>query len=311
MIIRFSSLGDILLTTPLIRTLKKQNPDIQIDFLIKQKYEAAIKFNSNLNKIFLWEESGTLIPLNEYALIIDLQNNLRSRKLLTNVNTEVVRFKKKSLQKFLLVKLKINLLKNENKIPSRYASSIPIKLDEHGLDFFLPAGFPVEGKNPKLIGISPGSRHFTKRYPTEYFIQLGKILLENGFEIALIGGKEDKFLCDKIAKEIPAAHNLCSDDDLFQTAAAIKKCSAVVCNDSGLMHLASALQVPLIAIFGSTVEEFGFFPYNCKNIIMENKHLNCRPCSHIGKNHCPKGHFNCMKEILPQAIYENIKTLLS
>lgn len=310
MIIRFSSLGDVLCTTPLLRALKNQNPDIEIDFLVKKRFEPAIKFNPFINKIFLWEEAANSVPRNDYGLIIDLQNNFRSRKYLANVKSRIDRFEKKSLQKFLLVNFKINLLKEAKQIPLRYASTISLDLDSEGLDFFFPQNVSLPEKDKKLIGFCPGSRHFTKRYPAEYFIQLGKILNDNGFEVALIGGNDDKIVCEKIAMEIGSPRNFCSEDNLFETAASIKKCSLIVCNDSGLMHLASALDVPIVAIFGSTVEAFGFFPYNCRSIVMENKNLNCRPCSHIGKDRCPKNHFNCMKEISPRSVYENIVSLI-
>lgn len=298
-----------MLATPLVRKLKAINPEAQIDFLVKEKYEAAVKHNPNIKNVFLFEKNSAEVLANKYNTVIDLQNNLRSGKFYSVSEGSVAKFKKKSVRKFLLVNFKLNFMKAKEKIPVRYAASIPIELDEEGLEFFFPPNFNLPEKQKKLVGFCPGSRHFTKRYPPDYFIELGELLNKNGFEVALIGGKEDKVLCEAIQLKLSFAKSFISNDNLFETAAAISRCSLVVCNDSGLMHLASALNTPLVAIYGSTVEEFGFFPYNCRSIIMENRNLNCRPCSHIGKDRCPKNHFKCMQEILPQKVFENILKL--
>lgn len=295
-----------MLATPLLRKLKTMNPEVQIDFLVKEKYEAAVKHNPNIKNVFLFEKNSAEVLANKYNAVIDLQNNLRSRKFYSVSNGSAAKFKKLSVRKFLLVNLKLNFMEAKVKIPVRYASSIPIELDKKGLEFFFPPNFNLPEKQKKLVGICPGSRHFTKRYPQNYFIKLGRLLYQNGFGVALIGGKEDKILCEAIQSKLSFAKIFISNDNLFETAASIAQCSLVVCNDSGLMHLASALNTPLVAIFGSTVEEFGFFPYNCRSIIMENRNLNCRPCSHIGKDRCPKNHFKCMNDIQPEMVFENI-----
>lgn len=166
------------------------------------------------------------------------------------------------------------------------------------------------GKN-NLIGFCPGARHYTKRWPKEYFIELGNKLTSAGFTIALFGGKIDKVLCAEISNKIAGSINLSNDDDILQIAADMKLCKAVVCNDSGLMHTGSAVGTKVIAIFGSTLKDFGFTPYNCKNLILENNSLTCRPCSHIGKNKCPKEHFNCMKLIFPEFVFEKMISLIT
>ncbi|MFN3695374.1 MAG: glycosyltransferase family 9 protein, partial [Ignavibacterium sp.] len=106
--------------------------------------------------------------------------------------------------------------------------------------------------------------------------------------------------------EIPEVINLCNEDDILQTAADMKVCAAVICNDSGLMHAASAVGTSVLTIFGSSVKEFGFVPYNCKSLILENNSLSCRPCSHIGRESCPEKHFLCMKEIKPELVYNEL-----
>ncbi|MBK7499382.1 MAG: glycosyltransferase family 9 protein [Ignavibacteriales bacterium] len=320
LIIRLSSLGDILLTTPFLRAIKTQFPHIKIDMLIREEYVDVIKLNPYIDKKFLFKKddknNNVLIEQlknNNYELVIDLQNNLRSKKVVSSLKTNNVKLDKRSFDKFLLVNFKVNKLKEASQIPVRYSNTIQkIKLDEKGLDLFTDksANAELSGKN-NLIGFCPGARHFTKRWPKEYFIELGNKLTQDGYMIVLFGGKIDKEICAELVDKIPDAINLSNNDELLQTAADMKLCKAVICNDSGLMHTASATGTKVIAIFGSTVKEFGFAPYNCSNLILENNSLTCRPCSHIGRSDCPKKHFDCMKSIKPEFVFEKLISFLT
>ncbi len=320
LIIRLSSLGDILLTTPFIRAIKTQFPHIRIDMLIREEYADVIKLNPYLDKKHLYKKDDKSYSIlieelrnNNYDLVIDLQNNFRSKKVVTSLKTKSVKFDKRSFDKFLLVNFKVNKLREAPQISIRYSNTIQnLKLDDKGLDLFTDksANTVLSGKN-NLIGFCPGARHFTKRWPKEYFVELGNKLTQNGYTIVLFGGKIDKDICAELVDKISGAINLSNNDELLQTAADMKLCKAIVCNDSGLMHTASATGTKVIAIFGSTVKEFGFAPYNCSNLILENNSLTCRPCSHIGRSNCPKKHFNCMKSIKPEFVFEKLKSLLT
>lgn len=319
LIIRLSSLGDILLTTPLIRAIKRENPAIQIDFLLRIEYRDLLIKNPNINELLLFSrndfENLNLVKSlrnKNYELIIDLQNNLRSRGITSKLSGKKLRFDKKSFQKILLVKSKVNLLKNSPSIPVRYANVIDgLELDDQGLDLFTDNEPSSEIKKlENVIGLCPGARHFTKRWPIEYFIQLSRFLIQNNFNVALFGGKIDKEFCKQIKGVVPEVINLQNDDNILQTAADMKLCKAIVCNDSGLMHAASAIGTKVLTIFGSSVKEFGFTPYNCKSLILENNSLSCRPCSHIGRESCPEEHFSCMKEIKPDFVFNEFLKLL-
>ncbi|MBZ0200441.1 MAG: lipopolysaccharide heptosyltransferase II [Ignavibacteriaceae bacterium] len=319
LIVRFSSLGDVLLTSPFIRSLKKQFPNLIIDFVVKESYKDILVNNPYINKLYtLPSQKDKLLQFaidlyeNNYDLIVDLQNNFRSSSLIKKLNGRKTVFNKRTILKFLLVKFKINMLKDEPQIPLRYAETIPgFKLDPGGLDLF---GNKMPNKkleaNNNLIGFCPGSRHFTKMWPKEYFIELGNILSKAGYRIVLFGGKSDKVICSELHSAITNSLSLCGDDDILQIAADMQMCKLVVCNDSGLMHAACAVKIPVIVFFGSTVKEFGFTPYKNKNLILENNSLSCRPCSHIGRASCPKGHFKCMLQLTPQLAYKNIVELL-
>lgn len=315
LIIRLSSLGDILLTTPLLRALKKINPQLEIDSLVRQEYKDVLSLNPNLHELFLFtrndiENLKLINRLREknYNLIIDLQNNFRSRGITSNLKGAKLRFDKKSFQKILLVKAKFNLLRNEPLIPERYAKVIDgLSLDNLGLELFTDKtpSADIQNKN-NLIGLCPGARHFTKRWPVEYYIQLGQYLIQNNFDVVLFGGRIDSEVCKKITKEAPEIINLQNDDNILQTAADMKLCKAIVCNDSGLMHTAAAVGLKVLTIFGSSVKEFGFAPYNAKSLLIENNSLSCRPCSHIGRENCPEKHFACMKEIKPEFVFNEL-----
>jgi len=315
LIIRLSSLGDVLLTTPVLRSLMKNYPDLTIDFLVKQNFEVAIRLNPNINSVIIYNDSPELttqLKENDYDVVIDLHNNFRTKKIVKQLGLPYYKFIKPNLEKFLLVHTKINLLKEKKPISVRYAEVIPdFNLDDEGLELFIPAGIhsELEGLN-NVVGFAPGAFHYTKRWPIEYYAELGKKLNEEGYTIAILGGESDKTICMDLQKMIPNSLDLSNNNDLFQTAAHIKNCKVLICNDSGLMHTASAIGTPVIAIFGSTVREFGFAPYGIKNIVVENSKLKCRPCTHIGKGKCQKGHFKCMKEITPDLLYEKFKKFL-
>lgn len=319
LIIRLSSLGDILLTTPVIRALKNKFPEAKIDFLLREEYPDTLKYNSYLNKTIILkrdhdsEELISALKSSNYELIIDLQNNGRSRGIVKRIGAKAVKYKKKNLLKFLLVKFNFQSNAKLLSVPERYANALPdLQLDEKGLDLFLPEGLKNNlDSEKKYIGLCPGSRHFTKKYPEEYFIELGKMILESGRKILLFGGSDDLEVNDRLHSKLTGSINLSNNNDLLQTANDMKFCEAIICNDSGLMHTATAVGVPVIAIFGSTVTDFGFAPYNNPNLILENKSLNCRPCSHIGRSSCPKHHFKCMKEIYPHLVFESLTKLLS
>lgn len=316
LIIRLSSLGDVLLTTPVIRALSKKYPNSQIDYVVKKQYSSSLRYNPLISSLYIYEKEKARsikdqIRKAKYNLIIDLQNNWRSCALTFELRTEIKRFKKPTLKKLLLVWTKINLLKEIKPIPMRYAETTNLQLDDKGLDLFIP-----ESINPKLepgkkyIGICPGAKHFTKRWPEEYFIELGIRLKSQNCTVVIFGGKDDLELCKSVSSKIESSINLCNNDDLLQTAIDMKQCKHIICNDSGLMHTATAVEVPITAIFGSTVREFGFIPFLSDDTILENNSLSCRPCSHIGRSSCPQKHFKCMKEISPNTVFDHVKSFL-
>jgi heptosyltransferase-2 len=309
-------MGDILLTTPLIRSIKKQNPDVKIDFVLKDEFLDLLKNNPHLSSIYRYskkyskkQEMITSLNTNNYDLVIDLQNNHRSNELTKKMNCQTFRFKKNNFNKFLLVHFKINRLKEERQIPVRYADVAGIELDNEGLEL-------ITDKNPdsiltlneKYIGLCPGAKHFTKRWPKENFIALGKKLESEGYKVILFGGLSELEITNEIANQLNSPINFCAES-ILQSAANMKVCKVIYTNDSGTMHIACAMNIPVIAFFGSTVREFGFYPYKAKSMELEIQNLSCRPCTHIGRKSCPKIHFKCMKEINPELAVNSLNML--
>ena len=313
LIIRLSSIGDILLTTPLIRSIKKQNPVAQIDFLVKEDFFLIVKNNPHLTEIYNYPKDTiekqkliSILKSNKYDIIIDLQNNLRSSEVTRQLRTKTFKFKKKTLKKFLLVKFKINFLKNSPLISIRYAKSANVELDDEGLELYTDEIADSRlTLNAKYIGLCPGAKHFTKRWPKEYFVELGNMLESSGYKVVLFGGPGEIGLSNELAEQLTDPINL-SNENILRTAANMKMCRVIYTNDSGTMHLASAMKIPVVAFFGSTVKEFGFFPYKVQNIVLEVNDLSCRPCSHIGRKSCPLTHFKCMRNIIPDTAFRSL-----
>lgn len=317
LIIRLSSLGDIILTTPVLRAIKRKYPDSFITYITKTQYADVLRYNPKIDELITLRRdyqflAGNQPDLKKYDIVLDLQNNLRSRKLLKGFTGKVFRFRKHSIAKLLAVYFKKKDKLPALSIPERYIAAFTgLTTDSEGCEFYFPEREkPGVQLNRKVIGICPGSRHFTKQWGLEYYAELARLLCDEGFEVRIVGGADDKEAGEYIKQLVPETQNYCGRDDLYMIAGALEQCRGVVCNDSGLMHLSSALKVPVVAIFGSTIRQFGFTPYNAKHIILENNSLSCRPCSHIGRDKCPKIHFRCMKEITPALVKQKLLELI-
>ncbi len=338
LVIRFSSLGDVILTSPFLKVLRQKFPEAQIDFCTKAAYSEILKYNPNVTNIIEADNNlsfGKLrilkksLEKNRYDLVIDLHNNLRTLylKIFLRLQSKVIVFKKYSFRKFLLVKFKINLLKDFPPIYTRYINTLKkiTVLNENDVKT-LPEIYTGGNSKDKLtailkenqitdtaniICIVPGSKHFTKTYPPEYYVELINLINKDNLKFILVGTTADKRLINEIKSKSPGNVFDFSDKlNLLELAELMKISRLVISGDTGPMHIAEALNVPLIAIMGSSVKEFGFYPASEKSIVIENAGLPCRPCSHIGKEKCPKGHFKCMLEIKPEMVYERINKSL-
>ncbi len=325
LILRFSSIGDVVLTTPVIRCIKKQLPNATIHYATKAAYSSIVESNPYIEKVLVLsdyiEEIIETAKIEKYDYIIDLHNNLRTlqlKKALKKVPSQTVN--KLNVQKWLLTNFKINRMPNLH-IVDRYMQTVKtlnVKNDGQGLDFFIPQNDVVKDNDiptshmAGYIGIVIGAAHATKQFPLN---KLKELCTTIKHPIILLGGKDD-YLNGKEIAELDSfkIYNACGKFNLNESADLIKRSKFVITNDTGLMHIAAAFKKPIISIWGNTVPSFGMTPYygnqNIKSAIIENKNLRCRPCSKIGYDVCPKTHFNCMQQISVQEIVDTTNSFL-
>lgn len=319
LVVRFSSIGDIVLTTPVVRCLNKQL-GATIHFLTKKSFVNVIEDNPYIDKIYSIEkhidEVKNELIQQQYDYVIDLHGNLRTLTLKHALKTKSFTFEKLNLQKWLLVNTKINRLPNIH-IVDRYLDTVKklnISNDGQGLDFFLRKEDQVDSSIfcEKFITIAIGAQHFTKQIPESLILEIIQQL--GNFQILLIGGPGDTAKGDRIvANSSSNVLNLCGKYNLKQSASIVSSSTCLITADTGMMHIAAALKVKIVSIWGSTVPAFGMYPYMDQNLysIIQNENLSCRPCSKIGFNSCPKKHFNCMKQLNATIVVNHLYKLLN
>jgi len=338
LIIRFSSIGDIVLTNPVSRFLRGQFPDARIDFLTMKKYADLVRWNPDLSNVILLEEEGGagLAPLRRkiretrYDLIVDLHNSLRSRYLRMFAGAKKVRVvNKQVVRRFLLVTFKKNLYRNPRPVTDRYCDTVR-RFGDPDTRVGFPVPEPVVGTatgllaaaklspEHRLVGFAPTAVHFTKRWPMEKFVKLGIALAgSERAKIVIVGGPMEADYCADIAQLINSgagahcAESFAGKLSLAESAVVAGLCPVFVTNDTGMMHIAAARGARVVALFGSSVKEFGFFPQGEGHAVMESRGLECRPCSHIGRSSCPKGHFRCMNDITVDSVATEARRILA
>ena len=302
LVIRFSSLGDIILSFTLLRKLRRKFPEATIDFATKPEFAEAVKLCGMTNEIILLN-SGVknlrqVIAVKKYDFIIDIHNNLKSIYVSFFNSHRIVRVKKDHFRKFLLVNGKMNLFSEIIPVYRKYLITARELLKEKDFDFETSELKFREIRVPekRYIVIAPSSKHFTKTYPVSKFITLINSLNET--EVVLVGSQSetDKSICSKIENECNGVINYCGQLELQELVYVIMRSDLVISNDSAIMHLAEALNKKVVAIFGSTVKEFGFYPQLKTTKVFEQNRLTCRPCTHIGLPECPVLSFACMEK---------------
>jgi ADP-heptose:LPS heptosyltransferase len=309
LILRFSSIGDIVLTTPVVRAIKQQVKNSEVHYCTKSNFKAILESNPNIDKVHCLGDSLNLLieelKKEKFDYIVDLHNNLRTRIIKFRLGVKSKSFDKLNFKKWLLVNFKINHLPDLH-IVDRYleaASDLGVKSDGKGLEYFIPdkdevnlSDLPLEFRNG-YVAFAIGAQLFTKRLPSEKIIELCRKI---SLPVLLMGGKEDALTGDEITKVLVSegrpVFNACGKFNLNQSASLVRQSKLVFSHDTGLMHIASAFGKEIYSIWGNTVPEFGMYPYNTKYHLLQNTKLNCRPCSKIGYESCPKGHFKCMQD---------------
>lgn len=316
--VRFSSIGDVVLTTPVVRATKEQVADAEIHYLTKSTFESIIAPNPNVSKVFTIEKSiEEVLPelkAEQYDWIIDLHNNIRTKGLKSKLRRPSKTFRKLNWEKWLLVNAKINKLPDVH-VVDRYFETVKhlgVQPDGKPGDFIIQPENEVQLLDWKLeskqyITIAIGAQHETKCLPAEKLIEL---IDQIKGPVVLVGGPTDVSKAEAIIsgtdKEIV---NTVGELNLQQSASLVKQSKHLITHDTGMMHIASCFEVPMSTVWGNTVPDFGMYPYQPSNktyTIHQVEGLKCRPCSKIGSETCPKKHFDCM---LKQDISYLIKSI--
>ena len=308
LILRFSSIGDIVLTTPVIRCLKKQYPNAEIHYFTKSKFSFLLESNPYVDKLWLLEGSlkevlGEL-KAEKFDYIIDLHTNIRTLRIKWLLGVPSFSFSKLNIQKFLLTTFKINKLPHMH-VVDRYMMTLKhfhVVNDDEGLDYFVPPQDEIGSAqlppthHKSYVAYAIGGQHFTKKLPAQRMIELCQKL---NYPIVLLGGKEDFEEGDVVRKTLgdQKIYNACGKYSFNQSAAILRQAIVVFTHDTGLMHVAAAFKKRTYSIWGNTVPAFGMYPYQTSFEKIENNHLDCRPCSKIGHKACPKKHFKCMNDL--------------
>jgi ADP-heptose:LPS heptosyltransferase len=322
LILRFSSIGDIVLTTPVVRCLKNQL-GAEIHYLTKAPFKTILSENPHIDKLITFEKSADevldILKNEKYDYVVDLHNNIRTLKLKGKLGVKSAAFPKLNMRKWLFVNTKWDVMPDIH-VVDRYfkaVESLGVQSDGLGLDYYIPESDQVD-----LYEILPtsfqsrywvytlGAQYKTKCLPEE---KINELLVLIDVPIVFLGGKEDANLGERLAEKFPLKSiNLAGKLNLNQSASVVQQSSGVVCHDTGLMHIASAFQKKMAVIWGNTTPKIGMYPYLPKSEVeyFEVKELHCRPCSKIGFQKCPKGHFKCMNNQDLEAIADFVNQMI-
>lgn len=301
LIIRLSSIGDIVLTTPVIRAISQQL-NAEVHFLTNPSFFPVLLDNPYVDILHSYDDKDSLKNI-EFEAVIDLHHNLKTYFIKRSLKGKHSSFSKLNIEKWLLTTFKINRLPKKH-IVDRYieaAAFLGIKNDDKGLDYFIAKDTQLQApftdlQSDKYIAVVIGGQHATKILPAPKVIE---VLSKISSPFVLVGGPEDKQRGQQIITALGKGINACGYLSLNQSALLVKNARLVISNDTGMMHIAAAFSKKIISVWGNTVPDFGMYPYlaNEYSAIVENKDLWCRPCSKIGYSKCPLGHFKCMNEI--------------
>jgi heptosyltransferase-2 len=320
LLVRFSSIGDIVLTTPVVRAIRARHPGARISYLVREDLADLVRHNPRIDQVITWPHRAPLRPLarqlrqQEWTHRIDLHGSIRTRMLRLLVGGQWRGYPKHRGRRSLLIATRRRWGGHLGPVVSRYALAareLDITLDDRPAEVFISVEAEQAasrfldshglGRTRRLLALVPGAAHFTKRWPVEHWEALVDRLAPNN-DLVILGGPAERDL--GVALALRAGHraaNAAGAFSLLGSAAVLRKSAAVVAGDTGLMHLASAVGTPVVAMYGPGVEEFGFFPWQAPAKVLQ-RDLYCRPCSAHGSARCPQHHHRCLRDIEPATV---------
>jgi heptosyltransferase-2 len=316
LLVRFSSIGDILLTTPLIRALRRRLPDAHLVYVTKRAMAPLVADNPHLSQVVALEPDEPLTRLVRHLRGLqpthglDLHGSLRSAALRALVRCRWSGYAKRKFARTFLIATKLDVYRDHVPVAERYfeaARSLDVRPDGGPPEFFLGAAarervdrwLAERGlSDAPLAALAPGAAHATKRWPIAHWQALAERLRSAGYRLVVTGGPEDRGAARQLA---PAAESAAGEFTLQETGACLARAKVVVSGDTGVMHMATGVGTPVVALFGPTVKAFGFLPYQARATVLV-QDLRCRPCSTMGTARCPLGHHRCLVDLLPDQV---------
>jgi heptosyltransferase-2 len=325
LVVRFSSIGDVLLTTPLLRALHRRHPEAALAFATKRDMAPLVADHPALDEVFALEPHE---PIGHFArrvrawqpdYALDLHGSLRSRALRALLSCRWSGYAKRRVRRALLVATKIDLYRDAPPVAERYfeaARRLDVRPDGGPPEFHLGErarqrvsawlAERVPGDLP-LAALAPGAAHATKRWPVAHWVALAERLGAAGLQPVVVGGPADRGLAQQLAGFATSA---AGEFSLQETGALLARARVVISGDTGVMHMATGVGTPVVALFGPTVRQFGFFPYDGTGVVLE-RDLDCRPCSTMGSARCPMGHHRCLGDIAPDEVAAAVERLVA
>ena len=329
--VRFSSIGDVLLTTPLVRALHRRHPDAELYFVTKRAMAPLVMENPHLTQVVALEPGERITDLARRLRAVgpthglDLHGSLRSAALRLLVPSAWSGYSKRKLARTALISAKINIYGKHVPVAERYfeaARGLDVQPDGGPPEFFLapaarervarwlaePGGGGLGGLDQQpFAALAPGAAHATKRWPIRHWRDLAERLRQLGYGLVALGGPADRELAGELG---PTVVNAAGEFTLQETGACLARAAVLVSGDTGVMHMATGVGTRVVALFGPTVEPFGFFPYASRAVVLE-RDLTCRPCSAMGTERCPLGHHRCLEDILPDQVAAAVQRLVA
>jgi len=326
LLVRFSSIGDILLTTPLIRALRRRHPDAQLIYVTKRAMTPLVADNPHVSQVVALEPDEPLAELAgqlrglQPTHGLDLHGSLRSAALRLLVHCRWSGYAKRKLARTVLVATKVDVYRGHVPVAERYfeaARQLDVRPDGGPPEFFLGAaarervtrwlGEHHLSDGAPLAALAPGAAHATKRWPIPHWQALAERLRDAGYRLVVLGGPDDRGAARQLG---PLAESAAGEFTLQETGACLARAKVLVSGDTGVMHMATGVGTPVVALFGPTVEAFGFRPYQARATVLE-QDLSCRPCSTMGTARCPLGHHRCLVDLPPEQVAAAVERLVA
>lgn len=327
LLVRFSSIGDILLTTPLVRALRHRHPEARLVYVTKRAMAPLVAHNPHLTTVVALEPDEPVRHLARRLRVfapthgLDLHGSLRSAALRLLVRCRWSGYRKCKFARTALIAGKLDLYRGRVPVPERYfeaARSLDARPDGGPPEFFLGRGAQrraaqwleqrgLAGADARIAALAPGANHATKRWPVTHWLVLAERLRAAGYRPVVLGGPADRRVAQQLAAQAVSG---AGEFSLQETGALLARARVLVSGDTGLMHMATAIGTPVVALFGPTVEAFGFFPYRGRSVVLQ-RDLDCRPCSAMGGPRCPLGHHRCLVDLQPDDVAAAVERLVA